>query len=65
MCPTAAAYCEGGGEERGPECASNADCEALHGTADPYCVEQICVECMSNQHCGEPNAPTCSENYCE
>jgi alpha-tubulin suppressor-like RCC1 family protein len=46
---------------------TSAVCKAICSGATPLCDEtkQACVECLSNETCGDPDAPACVDGTCQ
>lgn len=62
-CPEQQPYCMAGGGGPDSECASNADCVELYD-ALPFCVQQECVECLSDDNCINRGVSTCQDGFC-
>ena len=62
-CPAQQPYCAAGGGGPDSECASNADCVELYDGL-PFCVQQRCVECLSDDNCLNRGAFVCTDGFC-
>jgi hypothetical protein len=48
----------------GENCGDVVDPCAACGGVTPHCVNQQCVECLNDTHCGDPAQPSCQGNIC-
>lgn len=62
-CASAQPYCMAGGGGPNTECLSNGDCMEIHDSL-PYCVNNECVECLTDDDCFDVDFPTCTANFC-